>query len=307
MFLDSISELRIYRNRFQHFSLSADPDRVGKVLGNLLPRAVDVLEAFYSNPYPFIRPMNLTNECSAIFPETKSIIELLRNNYDKLIQEAIEFFKKTPFDNQILNLKIVDHGQVGPPPYYPNLTIKGFLDYKYDIRTRLESFLLHNTEDDEPYSGKISISEPEFTESEKGPPYSLAKGILELDSRILIDRADKILVLENAQDKLAGLRGLTIMLKVYLNYKADVIRTEAHYDCRNIQEATGKLTVRLHATPKGYKSDETELIGLYQSELNKENSPFRLHSFLEPDGSLKYDAPLTLEWTLNTKGKLSFE
>ena len=307
LFLDSVTELCFYRNRLQHFSLTANPDRVGRILGNVLPRTVDVLEPYYSRPHNFRLPINFIEACNVIFPETELTIDILRNNYDKLIQDAINFFKKTPFNNQILNLKIVDHGQVGPPPYYPNLTIEGFIDYKYDFRTRLDLFHLHADQDEEPFSAKITISEPKFTDSEKGAPFSMAEGNLEFDSRILIDRADKILVLENAQDKLSGMRGLTIMIKANLDYKVDIIKNEAHYDCRNIKEATGNLIVRLHAIPKGYKSDEIELIGAYQSEINQDTAPFRLHSFLEPDGSLKHDAPLMFEWTINSKGNLSFK
>lgn len=307
LFLESIGELCLYRNRLQHFSLSADPDRIGRILGSVLPRAIDILEPFFSMPSTFGSPINLTNECSRFFSNTKSIIALLRTNYNRLIQEAIEFFRKTPFNDQILNLIIVDHGHVGVSPYYPELTIKGFLDFKYDIRTRLDFFGIHRAEDEEPYSGKINLGEPKFTIGEKGSPYSVAEGSLEFNSRILIDRADKILVLQNAQDKLAGLRGLTIMIKANLKYRADAIKTESHYNCRTIQEASGQLTVRLNAVPKGNKSEETELIGLYQSELNKENAPFRLHSFLKPDGSLKEDAPRILEWSVNTKGNLSFK
>ena len=298
LFLDSVNELCFYRNRLQHFSLSADPDRVGRVLGNVLPRVVNILEP---------RVINLTNECSKVFPNTKSVIEILRQNYDKLIQEAIDFFKKTTFVDQILNLKISDHGQVGAPPYYPELTIKGFLDFKYDFRTSLDFFRRCTAQDEEPYSGKINISQPKFTMGETGSHYSVAEGELEFESRIFIDKADKILFLKNVEDKLVGLRALTIMIKATLNYRADTIKTEGHYDIRSIKEANGELTVRLNAVPKGYKSDETELIGIYTSKLNEKNSPFRLHSFLCPDGSLKEDAPRILEWDINTQGNLNFK
>lgn len=307
LFYDSVSKLSFYRNKLQHFSLSADPDVVGRILGNVLPRAVDVLHPFFSNPPPFFTPINLIEECKKFFPKAQSIIELLRHDYDRLIQEAVKFFRGTAFNDQILNLKIVDHGRVGAPPYFPEITTEGFLDFKYDMRTAFEIFRTGVTEGEAPYSGKIQISQPKFTADEARPGYGVAEGSLELNARIVLERADKSLILPNAEEKIAVLRGLTITIKASLDYKADALMTEAHYDCRKIQEATGELRVRLTAIPKGYKSEEVELIGLYQSDLNKENAPFRLHSFLEPDGSLKEDAPRTLEWSINTKENLSFK
>ena len=82
--------------------------------------------------------------------------------------------------------------------------------------------------------------------------------------------------------------------------------TDWHYDCVKILKTNGQLSIRLRAVPKGYgiKSEDAELIGQYQSNLNKANAPFRLHAFLEPDGSLKKN--YSLEWYIDTKGDIRF-
>lgn len=306
LFYDSVSKLSFYRNKLQHFALSADPDVVGRILGNVLPRAVDILSSFFFNlPPSFHNPINLVEELKKLYPKAQSTIELLRHNYDRLIEEAIKFFRGTTFNDQILDLKIVDYGTVGAPPYFPDLTADGFLDFKYDRTTAFEFFRIGVTEGEEPYNGKIRIGQPKFTADQARPSYGVAEGSLELDASIVHDRADKFLILPNAEEKMAVLRELTITIKASLNYKADALLTQHHYVCEKILGATGQLEVRITAIPKGYKSEEVELIGIYQSDLTEKNAPFRLHSFLEPDGTLKEN--WMLEWNINTRGNLSFK
>jgi len=109
----------------------------------------------------------------------------------------------------------------------------------------------------------------------------------------------------NAEEKIAILRDLTVIIKAKLDYKAEALMTDWHYDCIRILQAKGELNVNLTLVPKGYKSKEIESIGRYQSNLNEENAPFRLYVFLEPNGSLK-DRPIHLEWIMNTKGGVEF-
>lgn len=122
----------------------------------------------------------------------------------------------------------------------------------------------------------------------------------------MFDRPDGFLILPNAEEKIAMLRGLTVAMKAFLEYKAEALMTDVHYDVRRLLKANGQLNVTLAAIPKGYESKDVELIGKYQERLNEENAPFRFHSFLEPDGSLKERSPCSLEWNINTKGTIKF-
>ena len=48
VFFKAINELTHYRRKLQHLGLKADPDRVGRILGIVIPRAIKILEETYS-------------------------------------------------------------------------------------------------------------------------------------------------------------------------------------------------------------------------------------------------------------------
>ncbi len=315
-FLKAIDELTQYRNRLQHLGLKADPDRIGRILGIVIPRAIEALEETYSYILQFGLPSKfgflpsttfppksaaIMEDLCKILPEARDIIELLRYNYDSLIREAIQFFKGRTFNNQTLKLKIVDHGKVGAPPYMPNLMAEGFLNFNLDAHDLIGL----RPESEVSYKAEIRISQPNFKEDKGFPNHGIAEGSLEFEAYIKVDKAKGTLILPNAEEKIAVLRDLTAIIEAKLDYKAEALMTDWHYDCMKILQAKGKLNVNLTSVPKGYKSEEIKLVGRYQSNLNEKNAPFRLHAFLEPDGSLK-KGPLHLEWIVNTKGDVEF-
>lgn len=317
-FLKAIDELTQYRNKLQHLGLKADPDRIGRILGIVIPRAIEVLEETYSYilqlriglpskfgflPSTTFSPKSATimEDLCKILPEAQDIIKLLRYNYNSLIREAIQFFKGRTFNDQTLKLKIVDYGKVGAPPYMPNLMAEGFLNLDVDIHNLVGLI----PEGEVPYKAKVRITQPSFKEDKRFPDHGIAEGSLEFEAYIKIEKAKGSLILPNAEEKIAVLRDLTVIIKAKLDYKAEALMTDWHYDCMKILQAKGELNVTLTSVPKGYTSEEIELVGQYQSTLNEENAPFRLHAFLEPDGSLK-EGPLHLEWILNTKGDVKF-
>jgi hypothetical protein len=311
LFLDSVRKLSFFRNKLQHFSISADPDMIGRILGNVLPRSVDVLETIpYHRMISGIRgiPSSINDDLKKIYEEAPIIIELLRNNYDRLIKEAIEFFKGNTFNDLTLKLNIVYHGRVGTPPYFPELLSTGFINFEYDhsflARIAVASDIWAIGEE-MPYKSEIRMGQPRF---QKGsfPDQGIAEGTLEFYAQILLERPDGFLILPDAKEKIAMLRGLTISIKAVLDYKAEALMTTAHYDVRKLLSANGQLNVDLTAFPKGYESEEVELIGKYQEKLDEKNAPFRFDSFLEPDGSLKERSPCILEWNINTKGNIKF-
>lgn len=327
LFLDSVEKLTNYRNKLQHLGLSTDPDEVGRILGNGIPRAIDVLEATYSHlnelmlssaKFGFLlygasslQTSSIVGDLKEIFPDAPSVISLLRHDYDQLIREAIEFFKGQTFYDQKLKLKIVDYGRVGAPPYVPDLLSEGFLNFKCDrlSPTGFEplSRMRGGAEEEEvPYMAEVHIRQPAFTRDPTNQNFGVAEGSLELEARVMFERADAILNLPDAEEKIAALRRLTAEIKVVIDYQVHALMTDWHYDCVKILKTNGQLSIRLRAVPKGYgiKSEDAELIGQYQSNLNKANAPFRLHAFLEPDGSLKKN--YSLEWSIDTKGDIRF-
>jgi len=97
---------------------------------------------------------------------------------------------------------------------------------------------------------------------------------------------------------------VTVIMKAFLEYEAVALMTDYHYDCRKVLKANGDLSIKITAIPRGYQSEEVELVGRYESALDEKTAPFRLHAFREPDGSLKENH--SLEWNINTKGKIKF-
>ncbi len=314
-FLKAINELIYYRNKLQHLGLKADPDRIGRILGIAIPRAIEVLEKTYSHILQLLpsklgflpsiifspRPAAIMEDLCKTLPEARDTVDLLRYNYDSLIREAIQFFKGYTFNDQTLKLKIVDHGKVGAPPYMPNLIAEGFLNLNVDVHNCIGL----RAEGKDFYRAEVRISQPTFKEDERFPNHGIAEGSLEFEAYIEVDKAKGSLVLPKAEEKIAVLRDLTVIIQVKLDYRADALMTDWHYDCVKLLQAKGKLNVNLTSVPKGYKSEEIEVVGRYQSNLNEENAPFRLHAFLEPDGSLK-EGPLHLEWIVNATGDIEF-
>jgi hypothetical protein len=295
-FLHAISELNSYRNKLQHYGIVANAEVIGRILGTAIPRGIEILDAC-SPGYPLI------DSLTPIYPESKSVIELLRSTYDSLIQETIAFFNKKEFVNQELLIKINDHGEVGAPPYFAELDITGFLNYGYDIHQILE-WRWRDSKKESPYQAIVTISQPTFS---KGafPETGTAKGNLSLDAQIVLENPNGSLVLPDAEEKIRVLREVRIVLKGSLDYEAEAMITEWHYEVRKVTNAAGNLSIKIASVPRGYTKDENEIIAEYEAKLTHENAQFRLHSFVEPSGMLKKN--YILEWNLRTKETLKFK
>lgn len=315
--LDSINKLTNYRNTLQHFGISANHEVVARILGNVIPRSIDIIESIlpldeHARMIPplFSPPReNLKQELEKIYPESQRVIDLLRYNYDQLIREAIEYFKGKSFENQILNLKITDHGKVGAGPYMPEIKAEGFLEIEAD---RSKMSLARRIFPPPPnfsgipyvYEITLDINEPYYVENPDTPNYGIANGSFTIEGQIMFDKAEETLTLNDAEEKIAVLRSLLIMINIKLNYKSEVLMTPAHYNCMKILEAGGNISIILATTPRGYERKEVELIGRYNVELNETNAPFRFHAFRNPDGSLRDH--YSFEWNINTRGTLIF-
>lgn len=312
LFQGSISELCSYRNKLQHLGISANPDLIGRILGIVLPRGIDLLDTISKwltekkfgvlLPIGFGQPP-LMESLEKMYNEAPLIVDLLRNNYDSLVQEAIQFLRGKDFSNQNMELKIRDHGNVGAPPFFPEINSTGFFNYTYDLRSTIEWGARRQLKKS-PYEAKISIGAPSFEQRGTIPEYGIAKGILELEANILLDTAEGFIALQDSSEKIGMLRGINVRIRAKLAYEAEALMNDWHFDVRKVLIANGKMTTSISAVPKGYKSEEMEIIGVYQVNLNKDNAPFRLHSFVEPGGVLSKN--YTLEWNIRTTETLRF-
>jgi hypothetical protein len=313
IFLDSIAKLTMYRNKLQHFSVKAEPDVVGRILGNMLPRGIDVLSTItYPSHYFFtesgiVKSEPLINDLRSLYDKAPEIVELLRHDYDRLIEETIKFFAKKEFDDQTLKLKIVDYGRVGAPPYFPEVLSEGFLSLDFSRRYIMEqvSSLFSQEIGTSSYKAETSIDEPKIVKSLPNDS-AMIEGKLEYNSDIIADRVESTLVLPDASEKIAVLKTLRATIKISFEYSALALWSSHHFEVEKITKGHGLLLVNLNAVPKGYGSQEAEIVGRYEVQLDENLAPFRLHCFVNPDKSLKKDANYMLEWNVNTIGKVEF-
>jgi hypothetical protein len=102
------------------------------------------------------------------------------------------------------------------------------------------------------------------------------------------------------------LRDIDINLAVSLRYTAIALYNQSHYDVQNILKASGELKLIITAVPTGYNNESKKYMvnGSFNSALDEKDAQFRLHAFVEPDGSLSDHH--SLDWTINTKSVIFF-
>jgi hypothetical protein len=230
-------------------------------------------------------------------------VQLLRSNYDCLIEQAVAFFKGKVFHDQKLQLLIDDHGTGfwGPP----NLKAEGFISFRAErfAGSPMEGEPISRIEE---YAAGTQVSEPEYTGMNAFPYEGQLKGNLTFRAEIKFRKAEGLLLLPDSEEKIPFLRDLTLIIDAVLQYEARGMKGGGHFDIRDVQQSTGKLTIRLAAIPKGYAGEKQKIIGKFESALSSQNAAFRLHCFLEPDGAIR-DQNRILEWKINGIGDLIFE
>ena len=305
LFFEAVEKLDRYRNRLQHFSLSADPDVIARILGIALPRAIDLLDSIPSH-HPILGDIFVEEPILRIlerdFPDAISTVELLRSNYDYLIDQAVAFFKGKVFCDQKLEFLIEDHGTGfwGPP----ELKAEGFLNFQIGRLPPVfsETSVLGITH----YVANTLISEPEYSGMNTFPFEGALRGNIDFHAEIEFRNAENFLILPESEEQVSFLRDLTLTIDANLQYEAKGYKGGGHFHIKEIQTSNGKLTILLTAIPRGYEGEKPKIVGKFETVLNKENAPFTVHCFLEPDGSLR-DQNRHLEWKINTSGNIVFD
>ena len=304
LFYEAVEKLDRYRNRLQHFSLSADPDVIARMLGIVLPRAIDILDAIpYHHPILGDIPRKpILKILESKFPDTVKTIKLLRSNYDSSIDQAVAFFKKKNFRNEKLELLIEDHGTGfwGPP----ELKVKGFLNFQTKrVPPALGEASVFGITD---YVASTLISNPEFSGMNTFPFEGELRGNIDFHAEIEFRKAENFLTMPESEEQVSFLRDLTLTIDANLQYEAKGYKGGGHFHIKEIQTSNGKLTILLTAIPRGYEGEKPKIVGKFETVLNKENAPFTVHCFLEPDGSLR-DQNRHLEWKINTSENIVFD
>jgi hypothetical protein len=309
LFYDAAEKLDRYRNRLQHFILSADPDVIARMLGIVLPRAIDILDTI--PPYHPIFGTIRTEEpirkiLETQFPEAIETINLLRSNYDSLIDQAVSFFKKKTFSGEKLELLVNDSGTGfwGPP----ELEAKGFMNFhaeRFPPSPIGETSFLGIAD----YAASTELGDPKYSGMESFPFEGRLTGSIDFHAEVKFRRAEGFLLLPDSEEKIAFLRDLSLTIDANLQYDAEGMKGGGHFDIRaglSNQKSKGNLTVLLKAIPMGYEGEKPKVVGRFETVLNEKNAPFNVHCFLQPDGSIR-DENRHLEWKLNVSGDLVFK
>lgn len=309
LFYDAVEKLDRYRNRLQHFTLSADPDVIARMLGIVLPRAIDILDTI--PPYhPILGKIRTEEPIWKIlekYPEAISTIRLLRSNYDSLIDQAVSFFKKKTFGSERLELLISDAGAGfwGPP----ELKAKGFLNFhaeRFPPSPMSETSVLGIAD----YAANTELSDPKYSGTGSFPFEGKLTGSINFHAEIKFRKAEGFLSLPDSKEKIAYLRDLSLTMEANLQYDAEGMKGGGHFHIDmglgKSQKSKGNLTVLLKAIPRGYEGEKPKVVGKFETALNEQNAPFNVYCFLHPDGSIR-DENRHLEWKLNVTGDLVFE
>lgn len=310
LFYDAVEKLCRYRNRLQHFMLSADPDVIARMLGIALPRAINILDTIPPH-HPILGNIRtedtIWKTLEVNFPDAISTVRLLRSNYDSLIDQAVSFFKKKAFRGEKLELLVNDSGTGfwGPP----ELKAKGFLNFhaeRFPPSPMSVTSVLGITD----YAASIELSDPKYSGMKSFPFEGRLTGSIDFHAEIKFRKAEGFLSLPESEEKVAFLRDLSLTMDANLQYDAEGIKGGGHFHIRaglsKPQKSKGNLTVLLKAIPKGYEGEKPKIVGRFQAVLNEQNAPFDVHAFLQPDGSIR-DENRHLEWKLNVSGNLVFE
>jgi hypothetical protein len=302
LFVDAVTQLTFYRNKIQHFALSASIEEIGRILGSSLPKVIDIYDILSKK---FVNQVFLSgsilNELENFYSESTSVLELLRKEYDILVQEAVQFFKGRVFNKEVLKLKIDDFGSTVSGTYLPELQADGFIIANFDHSTLIDYSFKNLGSNEMPYSASINITPTRANESDG---LTTTEGTLDFAVQISSDKAEGILRLSNTNEKIKMLRRILINIQITLNYQAEGLVTPHHYNCEKVLKASGRLNIVITVSPKGFESQENQLIASYQSDIDETNTFFRLHAFREPNGTLTKNH--TLEWNLETTGDLQF-
>jgi hypothetical protein len=301
---DSLKSLNEYRDKLQHFRVKAEPAVIGRILGNVLPKSVDIIEATHrylqlDDPEHFSLPPIMA-DLEKFYDQSRTVLALLRKEYDELMRQAILFLSTTVFQDQPLIVRIKYRGKEDASDQISGVSLNGFLEYEIDwfsVRMPSDETIV------EGYKEQMTIAEPQFT-ADVG---SVEHGMLEGSMRIIIKtivNPRTILKLPDF-DKVAGLGRLGIAIEISLHYKSKGTKTGNMLRTSALEKLSGKLKVNTDVISRGSKSIDTELVGVYEAALDTGNTSLEIFAFLFQNGSFD-EANFHFDLRTAAKGNLTF-
>jgi hypothetical protein len=90
-FIEHIKQLRLVRNKIQHLGISADPERVKRILGNTIPQSIAILQGAYDrlcdhDRYGFrFQTISIMDYLKTTWPDAETWLDTLKMEYCDLI------------------------------------------------------------------------------------------------------------------------------------------------------------------------------------------------------------------------------
>lgn len=289
---ESYQKLNTLRNQIQHFAISADPQAVIRIMGELVPKFIQYIETCYARPkdradYVSHRPSlamghlfksaDFQAELARFNPNAPAFVNQLRLTYDQLLRKAIESFQGTIAENALQKVSLESRGKVGAPPYYPDIELKGWLNIS------LVSY--KNGRDDIPYysdgntyTGEITIED--IIEKRLDEWHSELSQSLSLTFEINVGNLSEVIQLEEYQEYLQFLRNGVIVIAIDLHWTGTTIDAgEGPFGLSKFSELSGNVTIELNA---GFFGEPTNgrSVKLTQSfPLSENSTDLDVHAF----------------------------
>lgn len=315
--ISSFEILNAFRNQLQHFAIKADTDKLIRLLGNLIPRAVVILKRYYTgiNNVPFYlretiiphEPLfgmeklfgtnrNVEEDLNSIFPQATDIIKMLESKYDILLNEAIQKFKKTTFSDLKLSIKIRDHGHCGASPYMPEIVLEGWLNetLKPHENSMTERFFIREHLC-AIYNAQTVINQPCIIEEPKDFFMNkVTKNCIFIDATIAVLNSSNFFSIPNVEEYIEFIKSPEVKLKIELEYEAEGIYDEWHYDIRRVRQLKGKVLIEMSSMIYGDCETQPSIIGRQEILLDSINTSISLHASVESNKKLRNNYSLDI-------------
>lgn len=324
----SFKTLNAVRNQLQHFAIRANPDEIIRVLGNLVPRSVGILKAYYTNggrnphqprvdlvphqPLPgmeqlFLQAHDIDRDLNSIYADATNVISQIEVKYDRLLNEAISKLQGTIANNLQLVFKLRDHGHVGAPPYLPEITLEGWLQERFEPHRNSMSAGFYRPDEQITaiYNASLDISQPEvMSRGEDWHQDSITK--LDISCESTIDVLDSgVFDIPDLNEFLPFIKSPKLTLLLKIECTSSGMFNDHHFDIRNILELKGTLKVELTSSVFGDPEVKPSVIGIQELELNEQNTSLRFHAFVESNHKLRDHH--SLEITVDDTADIVFE
>nr|WP_321460139.1 hypothetical protein [uncultured Vibrio sp.] len=325
---NSFKTLNAVRNQLQHFAIKANPDEIIRVLGNLVPRTVKVLKAYYRTggrneyqprveaiPHQALPGMeqlfgsshDINADLNAIFPEATEVLNQLEVKYDSLLNEAVKKLQGFIAENMKVGFKLRDHGHVGAPPYIPEITLEGWLNEKFESHRNSTSspFGLASEDISATYDSSLIIEQPQVLR----PANSWHDDVqtkLSIRCESTIDvKSNSFFNIPELNDYLPFIKSPTLNILMEVECISTGMFNDSHYDIRTVNELKGSLKIELTSSMYGDPIGKPSVFGVQEIFLNVDNTSLRFHAFVESNKKLRNHH--SLELSVEDTSSISFK